>query len=146
MMKKWKKQEKHELDGYHLGGMWAPLPRFKAYEDTKWGKDPIKVRWVNSKKTLPDGSVIVRCRLVCCEYNKGRSDMWYAPTPPLETFKLMLSLLSMQKGKDEMKRDIALLIDITKAYANAPTDRQYMLTYHQRKILMEQDVDFCIEL
>ena len=49
--------------------------------------------------------------------------MWYAPTPPLETFKFMLSLLSMQKNKEEMDRDIILLIDITKAYANAPTDR-----------------------
>ena len=49
--------------------------------------------------------------------------MWYAPTPPLETFKFMMSLLSMQKDKEEMDRDIVLLIDITKAYANAPTDR-----------------------
>ena len=49
--------------------------------------------------------------------------MWYAPTPPLETFKFMLSLLSMQKDKEEKDRDVALLIDITKAYANAPTDR-----------------------
>ena len=49
--------------------------------------------------------------------------MWFAPTPPIETCKFMLSLLSMQVDKEEMDRDIMLLLDITKAYAKAPTDR-----------------------
>ena len=79
--------------------MWTPLPKFRAYEDTIWGNVPIKVRWVNSIKTLSDGEKITKCRLVCCDYNKGMNDMWYAPTPPLETFKLMLSLLTMQVDK-----------------------------------------------
>ena len=55
------------------------------------GKDPISVRWVNTNKG-DDICPNVRARLVAREMKKAGDEAVFAPTPPLETLRTVLSL------------------------------------------------------
>ena len=83
---------------------------------------PIRTRWVISNKGDRDHPD-VRARLVACEINTFKTDMFAASTPPLEAKKLLFSMMASLR-KDAKGRPLELaFIDVKKAYFNAVPKR-----------------------
>ena len=103
------------------------IPRCRKRNVGKqWGKGPIGVRWVGINKGDEERPEY-RSRLVATELKTDKRDHLFAATPPLEAFKILISMamtegLGFQKGKEEqgMKMDF---IDSKRAYLQAPTRR-----------------------
>ena len=70
------------------------------------GKGPIQVRWVDINKG-DDAHPNYRSRLVAKEFKNGVRPELYAPTPPGECLKLMLSQLASKKGAKLMYADVS---------------------------------------
>ena len=93
------------------------------------GKPPITVRWVDVNKgdnTNPN----VRSRLVARQIRQAGEDAIFAPTPPLETLRSILSLAMTDfPGRPQHVRDPTSerrtqvsAVDISRAYFNASTE------------------------
>ena len=95
----------------------------------KTGKEPIKVRWVDTLKT----SGIHRTRLVAKEFRRGSKIdglMGFSATPPLELSKLMISMVSTaqwdqtawfgREGHESSSEIVMMHTDIRSAYFHAP--------------------------
>ena len=86
-----------ELEYFHQKGVWVKVPRSEARRVT--GRPPITVRWVDVNKG-DDISPRYRSRLVArqlkaCDLS-GRN--FFAPAPPLEALKSVLSLSHTEVG------------------------------------------------
>ena len=93
------------------------------------GRCPISVRWVETNKG-DDASPIIRSRFVDREIRTAGQDSIFAPTPPLESLRMVISLaastLSAQGwtpnwDPDSNERTQILMVDISRAYFNAKT-------------------------
>ena len=124
-------------------GVWVKRPAGEARQRT--GKGAISVRWVDVNKG-DDLCPRYRSRLVARQlkaHDKSGAS-FFAPTPPLEALRTILSLAATTVGdwrpcyeKKSEKRTQISLIDISRAYFNAKLDPG-VETYVQ---LPEEDAD-----
>ena len=116
-----------ELEYFEKKRVWVKVPRSEAF--VKTGKAPISVRWVDTNKG-DDDAPNIRCRLVAREIRKAGEDPIFAPTPPLESLRTILSLAATdflgvpRKNRDPCSADRVQVsfIDISRAYFCAETD------------------------
>ena len=103
------------------------MPRSEALAKT--GKPPISVRWIDTNKGDDDAPNIL-CRLVARESRRAGDDPIFAPTPPLESLRTILSLAATNfqgaskkdRGPTSPNRIQVSFIDISRAYFCAATD------------------------
>ena len=118
---------KEELKFFLTMQVWAKRRRSEAYE--RMGKGPISVKWVDTNKG-DDEAPNYRSRLVAREIRRKGEDPIFAPTPPLESLRAILSRAATQlPGTAEHVRDPTSelrtqvsCIDIKRAYLCAHTD------------------------
>ena len=122
-----KAARKLELEYFDAKQVWERRPRSEALART--GKQPISVRWIDTNKgddELPN----YRSRLVAREIRKAGEDPIFAPTPPLESLRTIISLAATTvKGERPHVRDPlseqrtqVSFMDISRAYFCAATD------------------------
>ena len=99
-----------EMEFFHKLGVYENAPR--EHQANTGGKN-IGVRWadVNKGDAL---DVNYRSRFVGREFNVGRDDALYAPTPPLEALRLIVSYTAAQPLNG--KRRIIMINDVRRAY------------------------------
>ena len=108
-------------------GVWEMRSIQEAMRVT--GRRPITIRWVEVNKGDNDNPRI-RSRLVAREIRGPGQEPCFAPTPPLESLRMVLSYavtdLAGQPPKSwapgSAKRMQISLVDVSRAYFNAPTD------------------------
>jgi len=119
--------QRHELDYFESKNVWEMRPKEECLRVT--GKRPITVRWVLTNKG-DDDCPNYRARLVARQIRHQGVESIFAPTPPLEGIRTVISMAATElPGDGELNRDpdsedriqIAFL-DIARAYFNAPTD------------------------
>ena len=125
-----------EMEYFTAKGVWCKRPRQEAY--TLTGRPPISTKWVDVNKG-DDDTPRYRSRLVARQLKatdkSGQS--YFAPTPPLESLRTVLSLAATTIGswkpcrepKSEERTQVSFL-DISRAYFNARTDED-QVTYVQ---------------
>jgi hypothetical protein len=115
---------KAELDYFRSKSVWSLRPIKEAWRLT--GRPPISVRWVEVNKG-DDNNPKYRSRLVAREIRMAGEDAIFAPTPPLESLRMVLSYGTTDFA-DEPKKTYdpksphwmqVLAIDISRAYFNA---------------------------
>lgn len=82
----------------------------------------IRTNWVVCNKgdaQDPD----VRARLVACEVNTYKSDLFHASTPPLEAKKILLSQMASERHDSNGAHLQLMFVDARKAYFNAKPRR-----------------------
>ena len=106
--------------------VYSKVPEAEAWGST--GRRPIGVRWVDTNKG-DDAEPNYRSRLVAKDIRRKGEDAIFAPSPPLESLRSVLSLVATPKlwMTDEPKwcggdRLQISLVDISRAYFNARTD------------------------
>ena len=78
-----------ELEYFAAKGVWVKRPIAEARE--KCGKPPITIKWVDTNKgddLVPN----IRSRLVAREIRRHGEEAIFAPTPPLESLRTIMSL------------------------------------------------------
>ena len=115
-----------ELDYFESKHVWVLKKVSECRSRT--GRPPITVRWVETNKG-DDQCPNIRSRLVAREMRLPGEEAVFAPTPPLETLRMVLShavtdfegeAKKVYDPKSEHRQQV-LLIDISRAYFNAPT-------------------------
>ena len=76
--------------------MYTRVPRSQCFRET--GKAPIKTGWVETNKGTA-GEPIVRARWVAKEFRTNVRPDLYAPTPPLEAIKLIMSEAASSRSR-----------------------------------------------
>jgi hypothetical protein len=118
---------KKEIDYFKSKGVWEIRSIDEAIR--RMGRRPISVRWVETNKG-DDESPNVRSRLVAREIRLPGQDAIFAPTPPLESLRMILSMATTSfRGQsrrpnydpESEERTQILMIDISRAYFNAKT-------------------------
>ncbi len=118
---------RRELEYFAAKGVWAKRSRDEAFRIT--GKAPISVRWVDVDKG-DDDSPNYRSRLVAREIRRRGEDPIFAPTPPLESLRTVISLAATdlvgatphdRRPHSETRTQISF-IDVSRAYFCASTD------------------------
>jgi hypothetical protein len=117
-----------ELQYFNSKGVWRKRPRQEAFART--GRQPISVRWVDVNKS-DEENPRYRSRLVARQLKATdkSGDSYFAPTPPLESLRTILTFASSDIGswktcrdpKSENRTQI-LILDIARAYFNAKLD------------------------
>ena len=79
----------HELEYFASKGLWHLRPREEAY--LLMGKAPRSVKWVDTNKQ-DDENPLIRSRLVAREICLPGQEGIFAPTPPLEALRTVLSM------------------------------------------------------
>jgi hypothetical protein len=118
-----------ELEYFHLKNVWLKRPRAEAKQRT--GKPAISVRWVDVNKG-DDESPNYRSRLVARQLkaHDRSGESFFAPTPPLEALRLVLSRAATDFGDGKRvcrdptseNRTQISFVDVARAYFNAVTD------------------------
>ena len=116
-----------ELEYFRTKGVWELRRVAEALQRT--GRRPISVRWVEVNKGDSENPKI-RSRLVAREIRGPGQEACFAPTPPLESLRMVLSCavsdIQGQSPKSWDKKSESrmqlLLLDISRAYFNAKTD------------------------
>ena len=117
-----------ELKYFCEKGVWIKRPRQEAFAMT--GRAPISVRWVDVNKG-DDLHPKYRSRLVARQLKatdrSGKS--FFAPTPPLEALRTVISLAATTTGSwkpcydpTSNRRTQIGMLDISRAYFNAKVD------------------------
>jgi hypothetical protein len=96
-------------------GVWVRAPTAECWRDT--GKAPIGSKWVDVNKG-DAANPLIRSRFVVKEIATYKTDDFFAATPPLEAFRLLLSLAA--SGAHNIKIE---LLDARKAHLHAFADR-----------------------
>ena len=81
--------DKRKLNMFVSKAVWELRPINEAR--TKMGRSPISVRWVEVNKG-DDQNPNIRSRLVVREIRLAGQDAIFAPTPPLESLRMVLSM------------------------------------------------------
>ena len=91
-----------ELEYFASKGVWHYRPRSEAMK--KMGKPPITVKWVDVNKG-DDIEPKYRSRLVAREIRQHGEEAIFAPTPPLESLRTVISLAATDiKGEEKHVR------------------------------------------
>ena len=98
------------------------------------GRPPIQVKWVDHNKGDSLRPVYIS-RLVAEQFNEGRDDTLYAPTPPLESLRMILS--NAVPGEESK---CILSVDVSRAYMYAPASERIFVEYAMKPRAMEQMV------
>ena len=117
-----------ELTYFNSKGVWRKVARRRARDET--GKPPVSVRWVDVNKG-DELNPKYRSRLVARQMkvldHSGQS--FFAPAPPLEALRTVLSLAMTAVGTHQPNwdpkspdRTQVSFVDITRAYFNAVID------------------------
>ena len=88
----------------------------------------VRTRWVITNKgdaEAPD----VRARLVACEINDGKTDAYFASTPPLEAKRILFSEYASRRWSKQGDPLMLSFVDIKKAYFNATPKRNVHLQF-----------------
>jgi hypothetical protein len=85
------------------------------------GRKPLAGKWVDVNKGDAQRPV-VRSRYVAKEFADRKSDEFYAPTPPLESLRLLLSHVASDRCSGRGGRKL-MVIDARKAHLHAEVDR-----------------------
>jgi hypothetical protein len=118
-----------ELLYFHTKGVWVKVPKARAKKET--GRHPISARWVDVNK-CDEQHPNYRSRLVARQLKAtDRSGQTYfAPAPPLEALRTVLSLAMTRIGEhtpnwDPSSPDRTQLsfVDVRRAYFNAKVDQ-----------------------
>ena len=116
-----------EMEYFKSKNVWTKRPIEEARKMMQ--KPPISVKWVDVNKG-DDINPNYRSRLVAREIRRKGEDSIFAPTPPLESLRTILSLTASRdywpdhiysataEGKERLQIS---LIDISRAYFNART-------------------------
>ena len=116
-----------ELEYFEAKRVWDKRPIAEARRVT--GKPPITVRWVDVNKG-DNLNPNIRSRLVARQIRQAGEDAIFAPTPPLEALRSVLSLATtdfdgraphIRDGKSERRTQVST-VDISRAYFNASTE------------------------
>ena len=116
-----------ELEYFDGKDVWQLRPVDECRRVT--GKAPVTVRWVDVNKG-DDVNPNIRSRLVARQIRQAGEEAIFAPTPPLEALRSILSMaatdmpgqpLHIRDPKSERRTQISA-IDISRAYFNASTD------------------------
>ena len=119
-----------ELTFFYAKGVWLKRPHHTA--GAKTGRPPISVRWVDVNKG-DDVNPNYRSRLVARELKAmdKSNNSYFAPAPPLEAFRTVLSSAMTRIGKhqpvwDPLAKDRTQIsfIDVKRAYFNAKIDSE----------------------
>ncbi len=102
---------KAEMEYYRKMGVYRRVPLRECIEKT--GKPPIGVRWVDINKG-DRKSPLYRSRLVAKQFKKFKDDDLYAATPPIESFRIVIS--SATTGNVE---NAIMVNDVSRAYMYA---------------------------
>ena len=102
----------------------------------RWGKRPITVTWVDVNKGDAENPNY-RSRLVACEIRKPWEDTIFAPTPPLESLRTVLSMAATDldgevphvRSGEAPDMIQVMVVDISRAYFNAKRDPDEDPTY-----------------
>jgi hypothetical protein len=81
------------------------------------GRRPLGGRWVDVNKG-DARTPVVRCRYVAKDFANGKSDEFFAATPPLEALRLLLAHVAGQNQVEKI-----LVVDARKAHLHAHVDR-----------------------
>ena len=116
-----------DIDYFRSKGVWELRPISEAR--AQMGRNPISVRWVETDNG-DDMNPNIRSRLVAREIRMAGEDAIFAPTPPLESLRMVLRYAATNlptwkphvRTADSEDRTQLLLIDISRAYFNAKTD------------------------
>ena len=122
-----KAAHKLELEYFDAKEVWEKRPRAKALART--GKAPISVRWIDTNKG-DDDTPNYRPRLVAREIRRRGENPIFAPTPPLESLRTVVSLAATDvagqpkhdRNPRSQHRTQLSFIDISRAYFCAATD------------------------
>ena len=122
-----KAARRKELQYFEDKHVWRRVPISEAVRAS--GRPPITVRWVDVNKG-DDVSPDIRSRLVARQIRGAHEDPMFAPTPPLESLRTILSYAATDmEGEKPKCRDPSSpnriqisLIDISRAYFNAKCD------------------------
>ena len=132
-----KAAREQELSFFYSKRVWLKVPKHVARE--KSGRQPISVRWVDVNKgddLIPN----YRSRLVARQIRAldASGQNFFAPAPPLEALRTVLSLTATQVGSHRPiwdphspQRTQLSFVDITRAYFNAEMDPRDPPTYVQ---------------
>ena len=120
------KARRKELDYFSSKEVWALRKISECRSRT--GGPPSSIRWVETNQG-DDQCPNIRSRLVAREMRMAGEEAVFAPTPPLETLRMVLShAMTNFKGEGSRAYDASseqrqqvLLIDISRSYFNAPT-------------------------
>ncbi len=116
-----------ELEYFDAKQVWEKRPRSEALAKT--AKAPITVRWIDTNKG-DDDHPNYRSRLVAREIRRAGENPIFAPTPPLESLRTIISLAAtdvkgarphVRDSRSEHRTQVSF-IDISRAYFCAATD------------------------
>jgi hypothetical protein len=110
-----KKARAEEVDFMLEWGVWERVPVAECWRDT--GKAPIGSKWVDVNKG-DAANPVIRSRFVVKEIATYKTDDFFAATPPLEAFRLLLSLAA--SDAQDIKIEV---LDARKAHLHAYADR-----------------------
>ena len=109
--------------------VWDMVPRSTA---TNLGIRPISTKWVDVNKG-DDDETKYRSRFVAREFRLPGEETAFAPTPPLESLRLVLSLAAstvpgapprIRDGRNPRRMQVSCL-DISRDYFSAQIDEKY---------------------
>jgi hypothetical protein len=95
--------------------VWEEAPVAECHQVT--GRKPLGGRWVDVNKGDARAPV-VRCRYVAKDFANGKSDEFFAATPPLEALRFLLAHVAGKNGSENL-----LVVDARKAHLHAHVDR-----------------------
>jgi hypothetical protein len=118
---------KKEMDFVREKGLWLKRSVKECWDKT--GGPPISVRWVETNKG-DDANPNIRSRLVARQIRGRGQEATFAPTPPLEALRTVLSLAATDlpgrpkrcRVPESETRTQVSFVDISRAYFNAPTN------------------------
>ena len=116
-----------ELDYFASKGVWRKASIAECRREM--GRNPISVRWVDVNKG-DDVNPNIRSRLVARQIRGPGEESTFAPTPPLETLRSIISMAATDlPGRPKCIRDPesedrmqVSAVDISRAYFNASTE------------------------
>ena len=116
-----------ELEYFASKGAWRKTTIAECKKVT--GRAPISVRWVDVNKG-DDVHPNVRSRLVARQIRGPGDESTFAPTPPLETLRSIISMAATDfpgrpaccRDPESEERMQVSAVDISRAYFNASTD------------------------
>ncbi len=118
---------KKELDYFNSKGVWTKKLKAEAYSRT--GKPPVTVRWIDTNKG-DDLHPNYRSRLVARDIRRPGEEALFAPTPPLESLRTILSFAAtnlpgrpkhVRDPESEMRTQVSF-VDVVRAYFCASTN------------------------
>jgi len=118
---------RQEMEYFTSKRVWEKRPIQEAFD--RMGRPPISVKWVDTNMG-DDTDPNYRSRLVAREIRRKGQEATFAPTPPPESLRAVLSLTATEEywpaeswtmSHDSPQRRQVSLIDISKAYFNART-------------------------